>query len=133
LCNAIHEFLEDGPEAVWRQLGHVGRQTRQALADLPGWAVLPAPSDIAPDGPGSAQAAGSAQTAGSAITALRPVDGQSVKDTRNRLLSEHGIVTSACHPGRAPLEMTDWLLRVSPHVDCTPDDLARLRKALQPL
>jgi hypothetical protein len=26
--------------------------------------------------------------------------------------------------------MTEPLLRISPHVDCTPDDLAQLRKAL---
>jgi len=26
--------------------------------------------------------------------------------------------------------MTEPLLRISPHVDCTPEDLARLRRAL---
>jgi hercynylcysteine S-oxide lyase len=132
LCNAVREFIDDGPEAVWRRLSHVGRQTRAALADLPGWAVVAAP-DGAGSSAGSSGNAGSSQDAGSAITALRPLDGQSVKETRTRLLAEHGIVTSAGHPARAPLEMTEWLLRVSPHVDCTPDDLARLRKALQSL
>ena len=49
---------------------------------------------------------------------------------RARLLAEAGIVTTAGHPARAPLEMTGHLLRVSPHVDCTGTDLDRLRAAL---
>jgi hypothetical protein len=32
--------------------------------------------------------------------------------------------------GPAPRDMTEPLLRVSPHVDCTPEDLDRLRQAL---
>ena len=31
---------------------------------------------------------------------------------------------------RAPRDMTEPLLRVSPHVDCTAEDLDRLRQAL---
>ncbi len=42
----------------------------------------------------------------------------------------HGIVTTAGAVSRAPREMTAPLLRISPHVDCTPEDLARLRQAL---
>jgi pyridoxal 5-phosphate dependent beta-lyase len=118
LCNAMREFIEAGPDAVWRRLAEVGRQTREALADLPGWAVVPAPAD--PD-------------AGSAITALRPVHGQSVTGARASLLNVHGIVTTAGLPGRAPREMTGPLLRISPHVDCTADDLASLHKALRTL
>ena len=34
---------------------------------------------------------------------------------------------------RAPRDMTEPLLRISPHVDCTPEDLARLRQALRTL
>jgi hercynylcysteine S-oxide lyase len=116
LCNAVREFLDAGPEAVWRRLAEVGSQTRQALADLPGWTVVPAPAG-----------------ASSAITALSPDLGQSVTDTRTRLLDEHGIVTTAAYPARAPRDMTGPLLRVSPHVDCTADDLARLHKALRAL
>jgi pyridoxal 5-phosphate dependent beta-lyase len=116
LCNAVREFIEAGQEAVWRRLAEVGSQAREALADLPGWAVVPAPAG-----------------AGSAITALRPVNGQSVLDTRASLLNEHGVVTTAGLPGRAPREMTESILRVSPHVDCTAEDLARLRKALHAL
>jgi pyridoxal 5-phosphate dependent beta-lyase len=69
-------------------------------------------------------------TAGSAITALRARNGQDVPATRNRLLDEHGIVTTAGAVTRAPREMTEPLLRISPHVDCTAADLDRLRQAL---
>lgn len=115
LCNAVRELTEVGPELVWRRLAAVGRETREALADLPGWAVVP---EAVPAG------------AGCATTALRPLAGQNVWATRTRLLDEHGIVTTACATARAPREMTEPLLRVSPHVDCTPDDLTLLRKAL---
>ncbi len=70
---------------------------------------------------------------GCAITALRPLDGQDVWTVRARLLDEHGMVTTASAAGRAPREMTEPLLRVSPHVACTADDLSLLRKALQAL
>ena len=118
LCNAVREFIEAGPDDVWQRLAEVGRQTRVALADLPGWAVVPEPAD---------------GTCGSAITALRPTGGQSVTQTRARLLDEYGIVCTAGLPARAPREMSGPLLRVSPHVDCTPDDLASLHKALHAL
>jgi hercynylcysteine S-oxide lyase len=112
LCTAVREYVDAGPDRVWHRLASVGRETRQALAGLPGWAVV-GPVD-----------------AGSAITALRPTAGQDVFETRERLLAEHGIVTTAGGVTRAPRDMTEPLLRISPHVDCTPDDLALLRKAL---
>jgi pyridoxal 5-phosphate dependent beta-lyase len=112
LCTAVREYVEAGPARVWRRLEQVGRQTRETLADLPGWAV------VDPAG------------AGSAITALRATNGQNIAATRARLLDEHGIVTTAGAVTRAPLEMTEPLLRISPHVDCTPEDLTRLRQGL---
>jgi pyridoxal 5-phosphate dependent beta-lyase len=112
LCTAVREYLAAGPERVWARLAEVGSLTREALGALPGWAVL------APAG------------APSAITALRAAAGQDVRPTRDWLLAEHGIVTTAAAIQRAPGEMTEPLLRISPHVDCTPADLARLRDAL---
>jgi hercynylcysteine S-oxide lyase len=50
---------------------------------------------------------------------------------RYRLLARHGIVTTGCLPYRAPREMPQPLLRISPHVDCTTEDLVRLRWALR--
>jgi pyridoxal 5-phosphate dependent beta-lyase len=86
--------------------------TREILGDVPGWAVVD-PVD-----------------APSAISALRPLEGQDVTETRLRLIAEHGIVTTAAQPARAPREMTEPLLRVSPHVDGTPGGLSLLADAL---
>jgi hercynylcysteine S-oxide lyase len=112
LCNAVRELCDDGPAAVWARLAAVGRLTREALADVPGWEVV------------------GAADAGSAITALRAVNGQDIAATRARLLAEHGIVITAGATGRAPREMTEPMLRVSPHVDCTVQDLEALHQAL---
>ena len=112
LCAAVAEYLEAGPARVWDRLAEVGGQTRETLAGLPGWEVADAPD------------------AGSAIVGLRAANGQDVAGTRARLLAEHGIVTTVGAVARAPREMTEPLLRISPHVDCTPADLDRLRQAL---
>jgi hercynylcysteine S-oxide lyase len=110
LANAVREYLDAGPADVRSRLVFVGRLTRAVLADLPGW-------DIVGDGD-------------AAITTLRPLDGQDVPSVRARLLAEHGIVTTAAHPSRAPRDMDGYYLRVSPHVDCTESDLRQLRSAL---
>jgi hercynylcysteine S-oxide lyase len=110
LANAVREHLEAGPADVRSRLMSVGRLTRTVLADLPDWEV------VAGDG--------------SAITTLRPLDGQDVRSVRSRLIAEHGIVTTAAHPTRAPRDMDSFYLRVSPHVDCAESDLAQLRSAL---
>lgn len=112
LCTAVRQHLDAEPAAVRQRLAEVGRQAREALAEVPGWEVV---GDTA---------------APSAITALRPTAGQDVTAARARLLADHKIVTTAALPERAPREMTEPLLRVSPHVDCTPEDLARLYTAL---
>jgi pyridoxal 5-phosphate dependent beta-lyase len=111
LCAAVQEYVESDPPRIWSRLAEVGHQTRMAL-ELPGWSVV---------GPVSAR---------SAITALRATNGQDIPATRARLLDTYGIVTTAGAITRAPLEMTQPLLRISPHVDCTADDLSHLRKAL---
>jgi hercynylcysteine S-oxide lyase len=115
LCTAVAEYLEAGPSLIWARLAEVGRQTREALGDLPGWAVAD-PAD-----------------APSAIVALRAANGQDITAARARLLDDHGIVITACTVLRAPLDMTEPLLRISPHVDVTPADLTRLRQALHTL
>jgi hercynylcysteine S-oxide lyase len=111
LAVAVSEFIEAGPDTVATRLHRMGVLTREALAEVPGW-----------------RAVGSDQ---GAITALSPTDGQDVMETRARLLAEHRIVTTACLPWRVPNEMTEPLLRVSPHVDSAPEDLARLASALR--
>jgi pyridoxal 5-phosphate dependent beta-lyase len=112
LATAVREHLDTGPQRVWSRLAEVGALTRDALGGLPGWAVL---------SPGGGS---------SAITALRATAGQDIGDTGARLLAGPGIVTTAETPARAPREMTEPLLRISPHVDGTPEDLGLLREAL---
>jgi pyridoxal 5-phosphate dependent beta-lyase len=112
LCAAVRQHLDADPAAVRKRLAEVGRMTREILAGLPGWAVVD-PVD-----------------APSAISALRPLAGQDVIQTRLRLIAEHGIVTTAAQPARAPREMTEPLLRISPHVDGTPEELSLLADAL---
>jgi pyridoxal 5-phosphate dependent beta-lyase len=111
LATAVRQYLDTGPAQVWQRLQQVGQETRKVLGGLPGWQV----------------AGGGAP---SAITGLRPVAGQDVPAVRRRLLTEHAIVTSAAVTARAPREMTETLLRVSPHVDCSAADLDRLYAAL---
>ena len=115
LCAAVAEHVALGPAQVRSRLASVGQVTREALADVPGWEVVEAPDGGA---------------GGSAITALRPTAGQKVAAVRSLLLAEHRIVTTAAVPARAPREMKEPYLRVSPHVDVTPEDLAMLRRAL---
>ncbi|MGH8981684.1 MAG: aminotransferase class V-fold PLP-dependent enzyme [Acidimicrobiales bacterium] len=112
---ATREHLALGPESVRHRLGAVGRAARSALGDLDNWQVI-GPIDEP-----------------SAITALSPVAGQDVTAVRARLLADYGIVTTAQQVFRAPRDMTAPTLRVSPHVDCTPDDLELLRTALSSL
>ena len=94
------------------RLGAIGRATRELLDGVAGWQVIE-PVDEP-----------------TATTTLTPPDGVDVVDTRTRLLTEHGIVVSAIGPERAPGEMTGPVLRVSPHLDATIDDLEALAAAL---
>jgi pyridoxal 5-phosphate dependent beta-lyase len=112
LCTAVAEYLAAGPPQVRARLAAVGQLTRQVLAHLPGWSVAGRSDDP------------------SAITALRPQAGQDVAAVRNRLLAEHSILTTMASRQRAPREMSGPVLRISPHVDCTFEDLATLRDVL---
>jgi len=66
----------------------------------------------------------------SAITTLAPLDGANPEAVRDWLIHERRIVTTAAEVERAPLEMTAPVLRISPHVDVTTDDLAMFAEAL---
>jgi hercynylcysteine S-oxide lyase len=66
-----------------------------------------------------------------ATTTVRPPDGTDVGATRARLLGEHGIVTTAIGRQRAPDELSGPVLRISPHLDGTVEDLEALAAALR--
>jgi pyridoxal 5-phosphate dependent beta-lyase len=112
LVVAVGEHLAAGPDRVRERLGAIGRATRELLDGVGGWRVVE-PVDEP-----------------TASTTLIPPDGVDVVGTRTRLLNDHGIVVSAIGPERAPGEMTGPVLRVSPHLDASIDDLEALAAAL---
>jgi pyridoxal 5-phosphate dependent beta-lyase len=112
LSVALGEHLAAGPGQIRDQLAQVGRMTRTALADAKGWRVIEPPDEP------------------TAITTLEPVDGADPQQIRAWLITQRGIVTTYAEMQRAPFEMTAPLLRVSPHVDTTAEDLDRFAEAL---
>jgi pyridoxal 5-phosphate dependent beta-lyase len=112
LVLAVGEHLAAGPHRVRERLAALGRAGREVLDGAAGWRVVE-PLDEP-----------------TATTTLRPPDGVDVVATRARLVAEHGIVTTAALRERAPGEMTGPVLRVSPHVDGTVEDLEALAAAL---
>ena len=65
-----------------------------------------------------------------AITTLAAVDGADPQKVRAWLIAERGIVTTYAEVQRAPFEMTAPVLRASPHVDTTAEDLDQFAEAL---
>lgn len=109
---ALGEHLAAGPGQIRDQLAQIGRMTRAALADIKGWRVVE-PLDEP-----------------TAITTLAPVDGVDPERVRAWLIAERGIVTTYAELQRAPFEMTAPVLRASPHVDTTAQDLDQFAEAL---
>jgi pyridoxal 5-phosphate dependent beta-lyase len=109
---AIGEHIASGPVAVRARLAEVGRISRTVLADVPGWRVVEAVGEP------------------SAITTLVPVDGADPQKVRAWLIAERRIVTTSAGIERAPRELTMPVLRISPHVDTTTDDLTTFAMAL---
>jgi hercynylcysteine S-oxide lyase len=109
---AVGEHMTCGPEQMRSRLAEVGRLTREAMSDVPGWRVVE-PVD-----------------APTAITTLAPTDGTDVARIRDELIARHSIVTTVAGPDRAPFELSSPVLRVSPHVDLSEQDLAAIANAL---
>ena len=65
-----------------------------------------------------------------AITTLSPSNGADPQRVRAWLIAERGIVTTYAEVQRAPFEMSGPVLRLSPHVDTTADDLDIFAEAL---
>lgn len=109
---ALGEHVAAGPGAVQARLREVGAAARTALAEVPGWRVIEHVDEP------------------SAITTLQPPDGVDAAQVRERLIAEHGIVTTYVGIQRAPRQMHHPALRISPHVDVTDEDVAAVAKAL---
>lgn len=109
---ALGEHLAYGPQTVWSRLAEVGSLSREMLADVSGWTVVEEVEEP------------------SAITTLAPNDGADPQAVRGWLLAERRILTTFAGVQRAPLELTGPVLRISPHVDTTVDDLETFAEAL---
>lgn len=109
---ALGEHLAAGPGQIRDRLAELGRATRAALADARGWRVVE-PLDEP-----------------TAITTLEPLNGADPQKVRAWLIAQRGIVTTYAEIQRAPFEMTKPLLRTSPHVDTTAEDLDQFAEAL---
>ncbi|MFS0896649.1 ergothioneine biosynthesis PLP-dependent enzyme EgtE [Mycolicibacterium litorale] len=109
---AVGEYLAVGGSRVRARLAEVGRLTRTVMAGVTGWRVVE-PVDEP-----------------TAITTLEPTDGADPHKVRAWLIAERGVVTTACDARRAPNELTTPVLRLSPHVDVTEDDLNLAAAAL---
>jgi hercynylcysteine S-oxide lyase len=113
--SAIAQYMAFGPAEMRSCLAAAGRLTRTVLSDLPGWRVVE-PVDSP-----------------TAITTLAPTDGADVERTRAELIAHHSIVTTVAGPDRAPFELSTPVLRLSPHIDVTEDELATFAAALTSL
>jgi hercynylcysteine S-oxide lyase len=112
LVVALGEHLAAGPDRVRARLSALGRATRERVGGRGGWSAVE-PLDEP-----------------TAITTLRPPAGIDVRATAARLHAEHGVLVTAVGPERARAELTGPVLRISPHLDATLDDLDRLAAAL---
>jgi len=112
---AVAEHMAYGPAGLRARLADAGRLTRAVLSDLPGWRVVE---------PGDSP---------TAITTLAPTRGADVEQVRTELIVRHAIVTTIAGPDRAPFELGTPVLRVSPHVDVTADELTMFARALSSL
>jgi len=110
LATAVRSYLEHGPDRVAKELAALGERSRAVLSELHGWRLV--------------------DNFAGATTSLAPTEGQDPVAVRARLLREHGILTTALLPWRAPHEVTEPWLRISPHLDVTDADLDRLARTL---
>lgn len=109
---ALGAYLAAGPERIRARLARIGSATRGVLDGTAGWRVIE-PIDEP-----------------TAITTLAPPPGVDSAAVRARLLAEHRIVCTVAEIARAPFELTGPVLRISPHVDATDDDISALAQAL---
>jgi pyridoxal 5-phosphate dependent beta-lyase len=109
---AVGEHLACGAERVRARLAELGAIARALLADVDGWVVVEEVEEP------------------SAITTLAPVEGADPAVVRDWLLEERRILTTYAGLPRAPMELTAPVLRISPHIDTTAEDLETFAEAL---
>jgi pyridoxal 5-phosphate dependent beta-lyase len=110
---AVGEHLAYGPQSIRARLAELGDIARTLLTDVDGWLVVEEAEEP------------------SAITTLVPVDGADPAAVRAWLLAERRILTTHAALARAPHELSTPVLRISPHVDTTAEDLEAFSDALR--
>jgi hercynylcysteine S-oxide lyase len=109
---ALGEHLAAGSARIRQRLADIGAATRTLLDGVGGWRVVEPPDEP------------------TAITTLVPPEGVDPAAMRTWLIEERRIVTTVAETARAPFELTGPVLRVSPHVDVTAEDLEALAIAI---
>ena len=109
---ALGEHLAYGPESVRARLAELGAISRAVLADVPGL-----------DGGRRGRGAQRDHHVGAGRRCRSAA-------VRAWLLEERRILTTYAGVARAPLELTGPVLRISPHVDTTAEDLEIFAEAL---
>jgi pyridoxal 5-phosphate dependent beta-lyase len=112
LCVAVGEHVAAGPATVRARLAQIGRAARSSVDGVAGWRTVE-PVDEP-----------------TAITTLAPPAGVDPVQIRQWLVTERAIVTTVAEVARAPYELTGPVLRISPHVDVTAEDLEGFAAAL---
>ncbi len=109
---ALGEHLAGGPEQIRARLAELGGIARTLVADIDGWVAVEETEEP------------------SAITTLAPTDGADPEEVRAWLLAERRILTTCAGVQRAPRELTAPVLRISPHIDTSAQDLEAFAEAL---
>lgn len=109
---AVGEYLELGPARIRHRLHAIAVALRGAVAELPAWRLRDPV-----DAPG-------------AIVALAPRSPDLDVPAVCAELLHRGVLSTACPRHRAPEDMTGDLLRLSPHVETTAEDIDAIAKHL---
>jgi hercynylcysteine S-oxide lyase len=110
---AVGEYLELGPARIRHRLHAIAVALRGAVAELPAWRLRDPV-----DAPG-------------AIVALAPRSPDLDVPAVCAELLHRGVLSTACSRHRAPEDMTGDLLRLSPHVETTAEDIDAIAKHLR--
>ncbi|MFT4200773.1 aminotransferase class V-fold PLP-dependent enzyme [Gordonia sp. (in: high G+C Gram-positive bacteria)] len=112
---AVAELIGLGPQQVFDELAAIGRATRERLTGIASWEVVE-PIDEP-----------------SALVTLAPPPGFQAEDVAAAAarLREAGLLVTPAVAERTPLMLDNSVLRLSPHLDATVEDLDRVAAELR--
>ncbi|MFW0789892.1 aminotransferase class V-fold PLP-dependent enzyme [Gordonia sp. CPCC 205333] len=115
LGRAVAEITTIGASKVYRELAKVGQTTRERMNGIGSWEVVEPIEEP------------------SALVTLAPPPGWQAGDVAAAAahLRSTGVLVTAAHVQRAPLTMENSVLRLSPHLDVTREQLDRVAGELR--